>query len=125
MENNNSKILTLSFAIAGALMGMTVSLLIKSFAGAFAIVARLSDSEVTRQMLPAFVGIIVFALLQFNPRVRTWGDEVVAEIKKVVWPTQKDMTAMTIAVVVMVLISSVIVTGFDYFSGFIVTHLVQ
>ena len=106
-------------------MAITTGLLLKSFAGAFAIVARLYDSQVTSQVLPAGIGILVFILLQANSGVRSWGDEVVTEIKKVVWPSQKDMTAMTIAVVVMVLISSVIVTSFDYFSGFIVTHLVQ
>ena len=123
MDNKNSQILTLSFAIGGALVGLSLSLLIKSFAGAFGIVARFADTDVVRHILPVAVGLAVFAALQFNSKVLSWGDEVVSEIRKVVWPSQKDTTAMTMVVVVMVLISSAIVTSFDWVSGFLISHL--
>lgn len=119
MDKTNSKILTLSFAIAGAISGLTLHLLIKSFAAAFGVVARFADSDAVRHGLPVVVGILVFAALQFNPRVLTWADEVAVEIRKVVWPSRKDTTAMTIVVLVMVAISSVIITGFDLTSGLV------
>ncbi len=125
MDKTNSKILTLSFAIAGALLGFAVSMLIKSFSGAFGIVAKMSDSDLVRHGLPVVVGLAVFAALQFNSRVLAWGDDVVVEVRKVVWPSQKDITAMTIVVVVMVLISSVIVTGFDFISGVVINGLMK
>ncbi|GIL17971.1 MAG: hypothetical protein BroJett040_17220 [Oligoflexia bacterium] len=125
MDKLNSKILTLSFAAAAAIAGMTLHLLIKSFAGAFGVVARLSDSDVVRHGLPVVFGIILFAVLQFNPRVLAWGQEVVMEIRKVVWPSRKDTTAMTIVVCIMVLISSVIVTSFDFISGYVVNVLMR
>lgn len=117
MDKTNSKILTLSFALAGAISGLTLHFLIKSFSAAFGIVARFADSDMVRHGLPVVVGILVFALLQFNPRVVAWGDEVAVEIRKVVWPSRKDTTAMTIVVLIMVAISSVIITGFDLASG--------
>lgn len=113
MDNSTSKILTLSFAIIGAIMGLTTHLLIKAFSGAFGVVARLTDADIVRHGLPVAVGFIIFAVLQFNPKILTWGEEVVVEVKKVVWPTRKDTVAMTIVVLVMVAISSVIITGFD------------
>lgn len=125
MDKANSKILTLSFAIAGALLGLTTHLLLKSLAGAFGVVARFSDSDLVRHGLPVAVGIVVFAVLQFNPRIVTWADEVVVEIRRVVWPSRKDTTAMTIVVVIMVLISSVIVTGFDLASGSVLKLLMN
>jgi preprotein translocase subunit SecE len=125
MDKTNSKVLTLSFAITGALIGFTLSLLIKSFSGAFGFVARMSDSDVIRHGLPVLVGVVIFAALQFNPRVITWGEEVVTEVRKVVWPSQKDLTAMTIVVVVMVIISSVIVTSFDFVSGYVINGLMR
>ncbi|WII73232.1 preprotein translocase subunit SecE [Bdellovibrio sp. 22V] len=125
MEKANSKILTLSFAIAGILVGLTVSLLIKAFAGAFGVVARAADSDLVRHGLPVVLGLALFAVLQFNPRVMAWGEEVVSEIRKVVWPTRKDTTAMTIACVVMVLISSVIISSFDLISGFFINYLMK
>lgn len=119
MDNTTSKILTLSFAIVGALMGLTIHLLIKAFSGAFGIVARMTDADIVRHGVPVAVGFIVFAILQFNPKILTWGEEVVVEVKKVVWPTRKDTTAMTIVVLVMVAISSVIITGFDGVSALV------
>ena len=125
MEKANSKILTISFAMAGMLSGLTVSLLIKAFAGAFGVVAKLADSDLFRHGAPVMVGFAVFAVLQFNPRVLAWGEEVVTEIRKVVWPSRKDTVAMTIACVVMVLISSVIISSFDLVSGFFVNYLMK
>jgi len=125
MEKTNSKILTLSFATAGALVGLTVHLLIKAFAGAFGVVARAADSDMVRHGLPVALGIVLFAVLQFNPRVLAWGEEVVTEIRKVVWPSRKDTTAMTIVCVVMVLISSVIISTFDLVSGFFINYLMK
>jgi preprotein translocase subunit SecE len=125
MEKTNSKILTISFASAAILVGLTVSLLIKAFAGAFGIVARMADSDFVRHILPVLIGFAVYAALQFNPRILAWGEDVVTEVRKVVWPSRKDTTAMTIAVVVMVLISSVIISSFDLISGFFINFLMK
>lgn len=125
MDKLNSKIMTLSFAAAAAISGLTLHLLIKSFAGAFGIVARLADSDMVRHGLPVVFGLVLFAMLQFNPRVLTWGEDVVMEIRKVVWPSRKDTTAMTIVVCIMVLISSLIVTSFDFVSGYVVNVLMR
>lgn len=125
MEKTNSKILTLSFAIAAILVGLTASLLIKAFAGAFGVVARVADSDLVRHGLPVVLGLILFVGLQFNQHVLAWGEDVVAEIRKVIWPSRKDTTAMTIACVVMVLISSVIISSFDLISGFFINYLMK
>lgn len=125
MEKANSKILTVSFALAAILVAATTSLLIKAFAGAFGFVAKAADSDVIRHGLPVVLGLVVFAVLQFNPRILSWGEEVVSEIRKVVWPSRKDTTAMTIACIVMVLISSVIISSFDLISGFFINYLMK
>lgn len=123
MEKSNSKILTLSFAVFAVIGAFTVHMLLKAFSSAFGIVARMTDTDLVRHGLPVAVGLLIFASLQFNRRVLTWGDEVVAEIKKVVWPTRKDVIAMTIVVCVMVLISSAIISAFDFVSGYLVRML--
>ncbi|MBX2995876.1 MAG: preprotein translocase subunit SecE [Bdellovibrionaceae bacterium] len=125
MDKTNSKVLTMSFAIFGVLCAVTLHLLIKAFGSAFGVIARLSDSDLVRHGLPVAFGLIIFLVLQFSPKVLAWGDEVVSEIRKVVWPSRKDVTAMTIVVCVMVLISSVIVTSFDFMSGYMVTMLTK
>ncbi|WP_413586561.1 preprotein translocase subunit SecE [Bdellovibrio sp. HCB274] len=125
MEKANSKIITFSFAVAGALVGLTVHMLIKAFSGAFGVVAKLADNDLFKHGLPVGAGIVLFAVLQFNPRVFAWGEEVVSEIRKVVWPSRKDTTAMTIVCIVMVLISSVIISSFDLISGFFINYLMK
>lgn len=125
MEKTNSKILTVSFATAGILIGLTASLLIKAFSGAFGIVARAADSDWIKHGLPVVLGVTVFAVLQFNPRTLVWAEEVVTEVRKIVWPSRKDTTAMTIACVVMVLISSVIISSFDLVSGFFINYIMK
>jgi preprotein translocase subunit SecE len=125
MDKTNSKILTLSFAITAALIGFTLQLLIKIFAGAFGAVARMADSDFVRHGLPVLVGFGLFFLLQFNPRIRAWAEEVVTEIRKVVFPSRKDVTFMTISAIIMVAISTGIIWSFDLVSGYVLKLLMR
>lgn len=125
MDKTNSKLITLSFAILSGLVALALSILIKSFAGAFGFVARATDSDLVKHGLPIVIGFVLFGALQFNPKVLTWADEVVSEIRKVVWPSRKDTSAMTVVVIIMVLISSVIVTSFDFLSGLVLNSVMR
>lgn len=125
MDKTNSKILTFSFACAAMLLGLTLHMLIRILSGAFGTVARLTDTDIMRHGLPVAFGLLAFAFLQFNPRVHTWGEEVVGEIRKVVWPSGKDVTGMTIVVIIFVILASVIITCFDILSGQLMNLLVK
>lgn len=125
MDKANSKIITLSFAIFSALSAFTLHLLIKIFAGVFGIVARYSDLDGVRHGVPIVFGIGIFLYLQFTPKVLSWADEVIGEIRKVVWPSRKDTTAMTIVCIVMVLISSLIISSFDFISGLVINSVMR
>lgn len=125
MDKTNQKIITLSFVAFSVLIGVSLSLLMKTFASTFGVVARLHDVDIIRHGLPVITGLLLFAVLQFNKKVLTWADDVALEIRKVVWPSRKDTTAMTIVVVVMVLISAVIITTFDFVSGSLVNYLIR
>ncbi len=124
MDNTNSKILTLSFGIAAALIGFTLSLLIKIFS-VFRIVADATSSDLARHGIPVVVGLGLFLLFQFHPKIRVWGEEVMSEIRKVVFPSKKDTTLMTVSVVIMVFISSAIIWSFDVFSAYVVKLLMR
>jgi preprotein translocase subunit SecE len=117
MDNTTTKVLTLTYAVAGAIGGVTLHMLIKSFSAAFGVIARAADSDMVRHGVPVIFGLLVFAILQFNPKVNVWGEEVVSEVRRVVWPSRKDTVAMTIVVLIMVAISSLLITGFDWASG--------
>ena len=125
MDNTNSKIVTLSFLAFSALIGFTVATLLKVFSGAFGVVARAMELDLVRHGLPVAIALGLFAYLQFNKNFLAWADEVIAEVKKVVWPPIKDTRGMTIVVVIMVFISGVIVSLFDALSGFVLNQLMK
>lgn len=125
MNKNNEKILTLSFAIFAFLCGFSLHLILKSFSGAFAVIARMNENDLFKHGLPVIFGFCLFLFLQFNPKVMAWGREVVIEIAKVVFPSRKDVSALTVVVIVFVLISSVIITVFDFLSNFIVKGIIN
>jgi preprotein translocase subunit SecE len=125
MDNTNSKIVTLSFLSFAALIGFTISTLLRVFSGAFGVVAKAMELDIVRHGLPVAVALGLFIYLQFNKNILTWADEVIGEIKKIVWPPSKDTRGMTIVVIIMVIISSIIVSVFDMFSGFILNQLMK
>lgn len=125
MSKSNEKILTLSFAVFAFLCGFSLHLILKSFSGAFAVIARMNENDLFKHGLPVVFGFGLFLFLQFNPRVLEWGREVVLEISKVVFPSRKDVSALTVVVIVFVLISSVIITIFDFLSNFIVKGIIN
>ena len=62
----------------------------------------------------AIVAIAFGMWLYRNERVYTAATEVVAEVKKVTWPSRKETAKATQVVVVMSLISSLILYSFDF-----------
>lgn len=59
-----------------------------------------------------------------NPIVK-WFREMKSELKKVVWPTRKQITNNTLIVLVIVAISSVVVWAVDQMGAYIVDALIQ
>lgn len=125
MEKTNSKYVTLAFIAFSALVGFTIASLLQALSGAFATIARLSNYDMFKHGLPIIVAFLLFFALQLNKSVLVWTDEVIAEIKKIVWPPIKDTRAMTVVVIIMVFISSIIISAFDLFSGFALNQLIK
>lgn len=60
-----------------------------------------------------------------NEQVNTFGLEVVVELKKVVWPTRKEVTGSTSATLVVIFIVAIILFTFDKIFGWLIALLVQ
>lgn len=125
MEKTNSKYVTLAFIATAALIGFTLAALLQAMSGAFAVIAKLSNYDMFKHGLPVAIAFGLFFYLQFNKNVLNWTEEVIAEIKKIVWPPIKDTRAMTVIVIIMVFISSLIISVFDIFSGFALNQLIK
>ncbi len=61
----------------------------------------------------AFLVVCLYIFLVTNKQVYGYLDEVVTEIKKVVWPQKKEIKGSTIAVIIITVICSVILALFD------------
>ena len=73
-----------------------------------------APSEFWITLISGVVALFVGVSLYRNERVNTLANEVSAELKKVAWPSPKEVKQATIVVIVMTLISAIILGVFDY-----------
>lgn len=116
-ENTNHSIVNAALVGTGFLAYFVVSMIFESLAGAFGPVARLHNQDAIKHGLPVALGLITFLTLFLNTKVHTFFDEAVTEVRKVVWPSRKDTTAMTIVCCVMVVIAGIGFGVFDFFAS--------
>lgn len=125
MKKDNKKIITLSFVLAAFLTAFVIDVLMETLSAASGTVARALSMDAVAHGLPMIAGLSCFIALQFNSKVVTWADEVVTEISRVVWPSHKDTTAMTIVVCIMLLVAGFSLGIMDFLSNFVVSALVR
>lgn len=74
-------------------------------------------------IIGGIVSLIVVARSYRRPDVRTWADEVAAELQKVVWPTRKDVYNSTFIVIVASTVATIYLALLDRLWAF-VTNIV-
>ena len=110
--------------LAGILIGIVVSVLMETLAAVgTGVFGKFMAQDFVIHIFPVAVGIASFAALQMNKGIHAWGDEVVTEIRRVVWPSRKETVAMTIVVCVMLVISGLLFGLLDVTSGALVNWL--
>ncbi len=129
MENTaatNRKVATVAFMAAGVLVGIALKVLLDASAAiATGTLGRMLATDFVRHGVPVLAGLGVFVLLQVNAGVRTWGDEVVSELRKVVWPSREDTIRMTIVTCIMLILSGAALGLLDVFSGKLIEWLIN
>jgi len=70
-----------------------------------------SDFKVT--LIAGMIALVAGVVMYRNDKYYTLANEVAGELKKVTWPTAKEVRAATIVVIVMAIISAVILGFFD------------
>ena len=72
-----------------------------------------APSESKISMISAVAAVVISVALYRNDQVYQLANEVSGELKKVTWPTAKEVRAATMVVVVMAIVSSIILGVFD------------
>jgi preprotein translocase subunit SecE len=65
------------------------------------------------------IGVMAAVLAYKNERVFAAAVDVTRELEKVTWPSRKETYAATVVVIVMVAISAIVLTAFDYVWSFL------
>jgi preprotein translocase subunit SecE len=72
-----------------------------------------TPSESKISLIAALGAVVVGVSLYRNDRVYDLANEVSSELKKVTWPTAKEVRAATMVVIIMAIVSAVILGLFD------------
>jgi preprotein translocase subunit SecE len=62
--------------------------------------------------------------LPFLKRVAKWWREMKSELKKVVWPTKKQIVNNTIVALVVMIVAAIVIWGFDQIAKLIIEALI-
>jgi preprotein translocase subunit SecE len=73
-----------------------------------------SPSDFKISLAAAILATVAGIVLYRNDRIYHLANEVATELKKVTWPTAKEVRSATIVVIVMAIISAVILGLFDF-----------
>jgi preprotein translocase subunit SecE len=125
MEKSISKIMFVSFVVGAFMVGYTVQVLNTLFSSSFGAYARAMDSELMNNLLPVGLGLVFLIYVYSSKKVKAWAQEVIVEVSKVVWPSKKDTTAMTIFVCIFMLLSGVLLGLFDFFSSKVIRFIIE
>ena len=72
-----------------------------------------SPSDFTISMIAAVATTVIGISLYKNDRIFNLANEVATELKKVTWPTAKEVRAATLVVIIMAVVSALILGLFD------------
>lgn len=124
-DKTNRKAITVAYLCAAVVTFIVVRVLFDTLGGMFSPIERYRSIELVKHAVPLGAAAIVFLILNLNPKISVWADEVVTEIRKIVWPSQRDTTVTTVAVCVMVVVAGIGLALIDYVSSVLIKWIVN
>ncbi len=124
-DKNNESIVSFSFVVAGFLAYLVAGTILGLLAQTFGAFAAFRGSPGFQHGIPVAIGLIAFLALFLRKKSRDWADEVVTEVRKVVWPSRKDTTAMTTVVCIMVIVAGIGFGAFDLLANQLIKLIVN
>jgi len=114
MESQHQKWVNLSYLAVAILFGYIVFSMAGKIIGAYDLEARVRNIELILRGISVVAGAILFIGLYRHEQANQFMNEVMVELSRVAWPTQKDTTSATLVVIIMVVISGMILGFLDY-----------
>ena len=114
MENQFQKWVNLSYLAMALLAYYILYTLASRVVGIYDLETRLKDIDLIVRASSVAVGALTFFILWRHEQANQFMNEVMVELSRVSWPTQKETSSATIVVIVMVLISGAVLGLLDY-----------
>jgi len=114
MENQQQKWVTVSFVAVSALLAFLLFSFGQKLSGAYDLEARFHNAELILLGIAVLSGLVLFLALNRSEAINQFMAEVVVELSRVSWPTQKETRASTVLVVIMVVVSGLFLGLMDY-----------
>ena len=124
-KDQNLKIITLAFLGAAFLGVFIIRLVFETLAAYLGSVAWAYGQEWMRHGIPILGGVCVFTFLQMREKTRVWANEVVVEVRKVVWPSLPATMGMTTVVCVILMVAGAALGVFDLVGGALVEFIID
>ena len=115
MENQHQKWVNLSYLAVAALLGYIVFSGSQQLVAVYDLEARVRQIDWIIRIGSILSGGLLFAILVRNEKANEFMNEVVLELLRVTWPTQKETSHATFLTIVMVLVAGLILGFLDYF----------
>ncbi len=115
MESQHQKWVNISYLAVAALLGYVVFVGGLQLVGSYDLEARIKNIDLVLRLVSIGAGAALFWALFRNVKSNQFMNEVVLELARVTWPTQRETTHATIITIVMVLISGMVLGLLDYF----------
>jgi preprotein translocase SecE subunit len=114
MESNYQKWVNLSYLAVAILLGYLVFSLAAKVVGIYDLETRVRNVELIIRGLSMVAAGILFLVLYRNQQANQFMNEVMVELSRVTWPTQKETINGTIVVIIMVIFSGLVLGLLDY-----------
>jgi len=114
MENQHQKWVNLSYLAVAILFGYLVFSSTGKLVGAYDLETRVRNIDLFLRIGSVLAGALVFIGLYRNEKANQFMTEVVEELSRVAWPTQKETSSATMVVIVMVVVSGMALGFLDY-----------
>ena len=114
MDTRYQKWVTASYLGAAILAGYIVSGLAARLVGIYDLETRVRNIDLILRVSSVLLGAIAFFILVRHQKANQFMNEVMVELSRVSWPTQKETTSATMIVIIMVVISGVVLGFLDY-----------
>jgi preprotein translocase SecE subunit len=115
MENQRQKWVNIILLATGLLVAAIAFVGFSKIAAVYNLESSFKQIDLMIQLGSIVLGAALGVGLYLNDQSNAFLNEVVLELSRVTWPTQKETTNATIWVVLFVLIAGVILGGFDSF----------